>query len=197
MWSTLAGRLDCEVDEALLDLARHRFHAARDRDAVQYTPLAPQRTRLSCGFVAHREPWRLATISLGDGDGGWLSDVVAWSGRGWATLGGDPLVVRGDTRDPYRDGTAHGDCGLTAMLNPDWLGALIGAPLSDRVEVTPRRMLQLNEREEWWYAASLIAIGIDRQIFTYRQNTEVLTSMTALVDDQVAWSIRLSSVEST
>ncbi|MGH9172228.1 MAG: hypothetical protein ACRD0Z_15375 [Acidimicrobiales bacterium] len=113
---------------------------------------------------------------------------------GWVSLGGEPLAVRGDARDPNR-GSSHSDCGLMAMLRVDWLRALVGEPLDEQIEVPPGLMLELGETERWWFASSLIAIGIDRQTFTYQAATDVLTSMTAYVDDQAALSIRLSSVQ--
>ena len=55
-------------------------------------------------------------------------------------------------------------------------------------------MLELTENEQWPFASALIALGVDRQCFTYQSDADVLNSMAVYVDGQLAWSIRLNPV---
>ena len=190
-WSAIAGYLAYETDEPLMDLARHRFHVAGGRGSGPYEPLPPERTDLRCGFVASRQPWRLAVLNLGPHDDLW-PEVVGWGGHGWVSLEGDPTAITGECGDPGQWQRTHGDLGLRAMLNVEWLRVLTGGTLGPRLDVEPSRMLELAEMEDWSYAMALIAIGVDRQTFTYDPEVDALTSMSVYVDGEVAWSIRLA-----
>lgn len=190
-WSVIAGCLESETDEALMDLARHRFHVAEGRSPEPYEPLPRRRDHVGLGFVAHRRPWRLAVVRLGDQEVAW-PEVAGWGGQGWASVGGDPVTITGDTGAPEVWQRTHGDLGLRAMLDVDWLRALTGGALGRRLDVPPRRMLELTAMEDWPYSIGLIALGADRQSFTYDPDADVLTSMEVHVDGHVAWSLRLA-----
>ena len=195
MWEVLCGTLEEVRDLRLEDLGRERSHKRRDpavgagdHDRLSGTQL------FRAAFAARRDPWRLAMVNVecdfaipGEPR---ETDValVAWAEGLTAIIHGDPAA--GEVFGPG-DGT-FGDHSLGRLLRPQPLEGLVPPPWPAHFQV-PGDVLGADEA--MFLVPELVTIGADRYEAGFDAAAGVLTSWTALVDDEVATRFRLGAAD--
>lgn len=174
-WQLLAGQFEWWADEALRNLGRRRYYAARGRVVAEEErgPALAMEVR-PVAFVAQRSPWRLARIALQPQPD--EAAIVAWADDATAVLAGSPATLR-----VLGPNETWGDLGLRRMLDPERLEALVPQPWSATFRVDGALV-----DGDLSVVPELVSLSADHYEAAYDAALGVLTRWTAVIDGEVA-----------
>jgi hypothetical protein len=181
-WQILSGVVDWWAEEGLREVGRGR--------RAPKAGTSPHARRIARGtlsvaraaFIAQREPWRLTELTMLDVLESTAPAIVSWADAATAVLRGNPAE-----QHVVAPNESWGDLGVGIMLKPDALHQLVPAPWPERFAVDGPLLEQ-----DPTLLPELLSWSTDRYEVQFDPNREILTSWTAVIDNEVAQRITLS-----
>jgi hypothetical protein len=181
-WQILSGVVDWWAEEGLREVGRGR--RALDAGRIPHAQRIARGTLsiARAAFIAQREPWRLTEVTLLEVPESTAPVIASWADEATAVLRGEPAEQHFVAANE-----SWGDLCVGVMLKPDALRQLVPEPWPERFVVDG----PLLERDPT-LLPELLCWSTDRYEVEFDPSREILTSWTAIIDDEVAQRITLS-----
>jgi hypothetical protein len=181
-WQILSGVVDWWAEEGLREVGRswRALEAGRSPHAQRIARGTLSIARAA--FIAQREPWRLTEVTLLEVPESTAPVIASWADEATAVLRGEPAEQHFVAANE-----SWGDLCVGVMLKPDALRQLVPEPWPERFVVDG----PLLERDPT-LLPELLCWSTDRYEVEFDPSREILTSWTAIIDDEVAQRITLS-----